>query len=203
MQQYGIAHTRSLFYSSRMNGLCERANLQTQRLMSRILNKTRNWSDLLDFVASCFNQTVCQSTQRTPSELHFGRRLQTVQDVLMGNPEELQKMTHGQYIANVTENMQQAYRLTSQELKRTAEMNAKRYNLFLRPVNYTEGQKVLLFSYRTAKHRKFARPFNTEARILKRINQNVYSVVIKGQKNKPLIVTADKLKALPEQEKDE
>ena len=202
MAEYGIAHTRSLVYTSRHNGICERANLQVQRLMSRILDRTKNWADLLDFVASCYNQTICQSTQRTPSELHFGRRLQTAQDILMGNPEELRKMTHGQYIADVTERIQTAFAITAQELKRTAETNARRYNLFLKQVSYAENERVLVFSYRTAKQRKFARPFNTEGRILKRINQNVYSVLVKGAKN-AIVVTTDKLKKIPQGNEDE
>ena len=199
LAQFGVAHTTSLYYTSRQNGLAEKTNQTIQRLMGRILEKNRDWYNLLNFVAFCYNNTVSQSTGYTPAFLHYGRQVQTMQDLLLASPEELKRRTHGEFAAEVTERMQRVFEQVSVALKRTAELNAKRYNAFLDPPTYQEGEKVFVYSYRIAKQKKFARAFRTQARILKRINENTYSVTIQGKKN-PLILSVDKIKRDPSNE---
>lgn len=91
----GITHVKVTPYHPRSNGLAERTVRTFKERMRSSDLETDQHQRLHDFLF-CYRNTVRRSTNRTPSELMFGRRLRSYFDLL--KPDVMKNIEHEQII---------------------------------------------------------------------------------------------------------
>ena len=74
LQRYGIQHHRSLAYRSQTNGAVEAANKNIKRIVRRMVETSRDWSEKLPFALWVYRNSFCFSTSATLYFLVYGMK---------------------------------------------------------------------------------------------------------------------------------
>ena len=74
LQRYGIQHHRSFAYRLQTNGAVEAANKNIKRILRKIIETSRDWSEKLPFALWAYRTSFRTSTEATPYSLVYGMK---------------------------------------------------------------------------------------------------------------------------------
>ena len=72
VQEYGIQHHRSSAYRPQTNGAVEAANKNIKRILRKMVETSRDWSEKLPFALWAYRTSFRTSTRATPYSLVYG-----------------------------------------------------------------------------------------------------------------------------------
>ena len=72
VQEYGIQHHRSSAYRPQTNGAVEAANKNIKRILRKMVETFRDWSEKLPFALWAYHTSFRTSTGATPYSLVYG-----------------------------------------------------------------------------------------------------------------------------------
>ena len=72
VQEYGIQHHRSSAYKPQTNGAVEAINKNIKRILRKMVETSRDWSEKLPFALWAYRTSFCTSTRATPYSLVYG-----------------------------------------------------------------------------------------------------------------------------------
>jgi hypothetical protein len=114
----GTVRLRTHPYTPRQNPV-ERSHRTINSMIAKTVDHHRNWSDILEYVAFCYNSTVHKASSFTPHFLHFGRELSNSVNLLLSSPVEEAK-SYGEFATALIERMSFAFALARETLQGAA-----------------------------------------------------------------------------------
>ena len=72
LQRYGVQHHRSFVYRPQTNGAVEAANKNIKRILRKMVETSRDWSEKLPFALWAYRTSFRTSTRATPYSLVYG-----------------------------------------------------------------------------------------------------------------------------------
>jgi hypothetical protein len=114
----GTVRLRTHPYTPRQNPV-ERSHRTINSMIAKTVDRHRNWSDILEYVAFCYNSTVHKASSFTPHFLHFGRELSNSVNLLLSSPVEEAK-SYGEFATALIERMSFAFALARETLQGAA-----------------------------------------------------------------------------------
>ena len=72
VQKYGIRHHRSSAYRPQTSGAVEAANENIKRILQKMVETSRDWSEKLHFALWAYHTSFHTSTGATPFSLVYG-----------------------------------------------------------------------------------------------------------------------------------
>lgn len=184
-------------YSPRANSKIEKMHAALNKAMTASLRDYNSWPELLPYLQAMYNSTYSTVLKCTPDFLHRGRDVNSFTSALLAIPQQVYR-THGEFAAKIASNLQTAFEMCNQHLKKAAEMSKTYYNRLKKVPNFEINDSVLVYSPRTPKNRPFKwhRHFARHATIIKKLSA-VYFVVKFHNSSKTQTVYADKLLKIP------
>ncbi|KAJ9679424.1 hypothetical protein PVL29_021374 [Vitis rotundifolia] len=85
VQRYGIQHHRSSAYRPQTNGAVEAANKNIKRILRRMVETSRDWSEKLPFALWAYRTSFRTSTGATPYSLVYGMEAVLPVEIEMGS----------------------------------------------------------------------------------------------------------------------
>ena len=84
LQKYGIQHHRSSAYRPQTNGAVEAANKNIKRILLKMIETSRDWSEKLPFALWAYRTSFRTSTRATPYSLVYGMEAVLPVEIEMG-----------------------------------------------------------------------------------------------------------------------
>ena len=84
VQEYGIRHHKSFAYKPQTNGTVEAANKNIKRILRRMVETYRDWSEKLPFALWVYRTSFRTSTGTTPYSLVYGMEAVLPIEIEMG-----------------------------------------------------------------------------------------------------------------------
>ena len=72
VQEYGIQHHQSFINKPQTNGAVEAVNKNIKRILRKMVETSRDWSEKLPFALWAYRTSFCTSTGATPFSLVYG-----------------------------------------------------------------------------------------------------------------------------------
>ena len=85
VQEYGIEHHRSSAYRPQTNGAVEAANKNINRILRKMVETSRDWSEKLPFSLWAYRTYFRTSTRGTPFSLVYGMEAVLLVEIEMGS----------------------------------------------------------------------------------------------------------------------
>ena len=85
LQRYGVQHHRSSAYRPQTNGVVETANKNIKRILRKMVETSRNWSEKLPFALWAYRTSFCTSTGATPYSIVYGMEAVLPIEIEMGS----------------------------------------------------------------------------------------------------------------------
>ena len=85
VQEYGIQHHRSSTYRPQTNGAVESANKNIKRILRKMVETSRDWSEKLPFALLAYRTSFHTSTGATPYSLVYGMEAVLPVEIEMGS----------------------------------------------------------------------------------------------------------------------
>ena len=85
LQRYGVQHHRSSAYRPQTNGAVEAANKNIKRILRKMVETSRDWSEKLPFTLWAYCTSFCTSTGATPYSLVYGMEAVLPIEIEMGS----------------------------------------------------------------------------------------------------------------------
>ena len=85
VQEYGIQHHRSSAYRPQTNGAVEAANKNIKRILRKMVETSRDWSEKLPFALWAYRTSFRTSTGATPYSLVYGMEAVLPVEIEMGS----------------------------------------------------------------------------------------------------------------------
>ena len=85
LQRYGIQHHRSSVYRLQTNGAVEAANKNIKRILHKMIETSRDWSEKLPFALWAYRTSFRTSTRATPYSLVYGMKAVLPVEIEMGS----------------------------------------------------------------------------------------------------------------------
>ena len=85
VQEYGIQHHRSSAYRPQTNGVVEAANKNIKRILRKMVETSRDWSEKLPFALWAYRTSFRTSTESTPYSLVYGMEAMLPVEIEMGS----------------------------------------------------------------------------------------------------------------------
>ena len=85
VQEYGIQHHRSSSYRPQTNGAVEAANKNIKRILRKMVETSRDWSEKLPFALWAYRTSFRTSTGATPYSLVYGMEAVLPVEIEMGS----------------------------------------------------------------------------------------------------------------------
>ena len=85
IQKYGIQHHKSSVYRPQTNGAVEAANKNIKRILRKMVETSRDWSEKLPFVLWAYRTSFCTSTRATSYSLVYGMEALLPVEIEMGS----------------------------------------------------------------------------------------------------------------------
>ena len=85
LHRYGIQHHRSSTYKSRTNRAVEATNKNIKRILRKMIEASRDWSEKLPFSLWAYRTSFCTSTGATPYSLVYGMKAVLPVEIEMGS----------------------------------------------------------------------------------------------------------------------
>ena len=74
LQRYGVQHHRSSAYRPQKNGTVETANKNIKRILCKMIETSRDWSEKFPFALWAYRTSFRTSTGATPYSLVYGMK---------------------------------------------------------------------------------------------------------------------------------
>ena len=84
-QKYGIRHHRSSAYRPQTNGAVEVTNENIKRILSKMVETSRDWSEKLSFALWAYRTSFRTSIRATPYSLMYGMEVVLLVETEMGS----------------------------------------------------------------------------------------------------------------------
>ena len=85
IQEYGIQHHRSSAYRPQTNGAVEAANKNIKRILRKMVETSRDWSEKLPFALWAYRTSFRTSIGATPYSLVYGMEVVLLVEIEMGS----------------------------------------------------------------------------------------------------------------------
>ena len=85
VQEYGIQHHRSSAYRPETNGAVEAANKNIKRILRKMVETSRDWSEKLPFALWAYRTSFRTSTRSTHYSLVYGMEAMLPFEIEMGS----------------------------------------------------------------------------------------------------------------------
>ena len=85
VQEYGIQHHRSYAYRPQTNGVVEAVNKNIKRILRKMVETSRDWSEKLPFALWAFRTSFRTSVGATPYFLVYGKEVVLPVEIEMGS----------------------------------------------------------------------------------------------------------------------
>ena len=144
---YGIEKTRTTAYYPQGDGQVERYNKTMMNLIYALVEKHSEWDEILKFAVSAYNGTVNEVTSFTPNYLWFGRELRFTVGSIVPDPNEDKAKNYIEYVKKLKHQLQIAYDLTRQSLRKRAIQCKKYYDRNMKLITYKAGSRVMIKDY--------------------------------------------------------
>ena len=111
------------------------------------ISKKANWKSHIPALVHAYNSTRHETTGLTPHFVMFGRhpRLAVVDAFLGIEPDgDFRSNSQPEYVENLKKRLRFAYKVASKESKHQAKRHQKRYNLRVREVKLSPGDRILV-----------------------------------------------------------
>jgi len=191
-----IHKTHTTPYHPQSDGLVERLNRTIQSMLATIVDESGGeWEEHLSKVCFAYNTSKQSSTGFTPFQLMFGRLARIPLDVIYKTPMP-EPTTVPQYVAQLRQSLEKAYKLTRENLKTAAGRQKERYDRKRHGDPYKVGDKVWLHSTVIPRGRakKLHCPWSGPFTVIKCISDAVYRVQDSRARRRRQVVHFDRLK---------
>ncbi|KAI4875687.1 hypothetical protein NFI96_005150 [Prochilodus magdalenae] len=183
----GIKKTRTTPYHPRGNPV-ERFNRTLLEMLGTLEEGDKvRWKDFVQPLVHAYNCTKNDTTAYSPYQLMFGRQPRLPLDIAFGlTPEGLSKISHTEYIKNLTESLTESYRLATENSLKTALQNKRRFDSKVRESTLLPGDRVLVRNVGIrGKHKIADRWSETIYKVVKQIQDSPVYVVVPEHSNGP------------------
>ena len=85
LQRYGVQHHRSSAYRPENNGAVEAANKNIKKILRKMVETSRDWSEKLPFALWAYRTSFRTSTGATPYSLVYGMEAVFPIEIEMGS----------------------------------------------------------------------------------------------------------------------
>ena len=85
VKEYGIRHHRSSAYRPQTNGVVEAANKNIKRILRKMVETSRDWSEKLPFALWAYCISFRMSTRATPFSLEYGMEVVLPVEIEVGS----------------------------------------------------------------------------------------------------------------------
>lgn len=141
----GIRKTRTTPYHPQGDPQPERFNRTLLSMLGTLSQgKRRQWSQHVGYLVHAYNSTKCDSTGYSPYYLMFGREARLPVDLCFGEATCQDGATHSQYVAKLTEELQNAYQLATEAANKTHQRNKKSHDKRVSSQVLNVGDRVFL-----------------------------------------------------------
>lgn len=173
-------HRKSTAYHPQTNGLTERLNRTLADMLSMYIDVNhKTWDEILPYATFAYNTAVQETTRFTPFELVYGRQVTTTLDAML--PVDNSDTTD-ENIENLTERAEEARQLARIRIRTQQGIDARRYNMGRRNVEYQPGDLVWVWTpvRRRGLSEKLLRRYFGPYKVLSRLSDVCYVVVPEG-----------------------
>ncbi|XP_063058925.1 uncharacterized protein LOC134452454 [Engraulis encrasicolus] len=145
------------------------------------------WRDFVQPLVHAYNCTKNDTTGYSPYQLMFGRQPRLPLDIAFGlTPESPSKISHSEYVKNLTESLTESYRLATENSLKTALQNKRRFDSKVRESTLLPGDRVLVRNVGIrGKHKIADRWSETIYKVIKQIQDSPVYVVVPEHTNGP------------------
>ena len=141
----GVQKSRTTPYHPAGNGQCERLNQTLMNMLGTLEDHQKsNWKEYVPIITHAYNSTRHESTNYSPFYLMFGRHPRLPIDLAMGIQDNNDDGDVPQYVKQLKEKLEHAYKLASQEGERASGRHKKNYDRRVRGATVTVGDRVLV-----------------------------------------------------------
>lgn len=175
------SHRKTTAYHPQTNGLTERLNRTLTDMLSIYVDlEHRAWDKILPYATFAYNTAVQETTKVTPFQLVYGRVVTTPLDAMLPVGDNTE---HKPDISEFIQRAEEARQLARHHIKQQQRVDANRYNLRRRGVDYAPGDLVWIWTpVRTpGLSEKLMRRYFGPYRVLRRVSSLNYEVSPEGQ----------------------
>ncbi|MCG8044577.1 MAG: RNase H-like domain-containing protein [Candidatus Thiodiazotropha endolucinida] len=143
----GIEKSRTTPYHPMGNGMVERFNQTLLNMLGTLESHQKDdWKSYVAPLVHSYNATRHDSTGYSPFFLMFGRHPRLAIDAYLGlkSPEEHKVRSKEHYATKLKKRLQFAYKVASNEARKSADKNKRHYDLKVREATLDVGDRVLV-----------------------------------------------------------
>ena len=85
LYKYNIQHHKSFAYRPQTNGAVEAANKNIKRILRKMVETSRDWSEKLPFALWAYHTSFCTSIGATPYSLVYGMEVVLTVEIEIGS----------------------------------------------------------------------------------------------------------------------
>lgn len=167
----GIQKVRTTPYHPRGNPV-ERFNRTLLNMLGTLENQKKSHA---------YNCTKNETTGFTPYELMFGRQPRLPVDLAFGLPVNHQPGSHSQYVRNLKSQLEDSYRVATENAKKTASRNKARFDKHVVDSTLEEGDRVLVRNVHLRGKHKLADRWESDVYVVLRQAGDVPVYVVKPE----------------------
>lgn len=174
-------HRKTTGYRPQTNRLTERLNRTLTDMLSIYVDlEHRTWDKILPYATFAYNTALQDTTKVTPFQLVYGRTVTTPLDAMLPVSDNAEQKPD---ISQFTQTAKEARQLARHRIKQQQRIDANRYNLRRREVDYVPGDRVWIWTpVRTpGLSEKLLRRHFGPYRVLRRMGPLTYEATPEGQ----------------------
>lgn len=177
----GTQKVRTTPYHPRGNPV-ERFNRTLLNMLGTLESqKKSHWREHVKPLVHAYNCTKNETTGFTPYELMFGRQPRLPVDLAFGLPVNHRPGSHSQYVRNLKSQLEDSYRVASENAKKTASRNKARFDKHVVDSTLEEGDRVLVRNVRLRGKHKLADRWESDVYVVLRQSGDVPVYVVKPE----------------------
>lgn len=207
----GIDKVRTSCYHPSGNGLIERFHRTLNTMLGKVVSSHQHdWENFLPYVLAAYRASRHEATGFSPNRLLFGRETRGAIDLIYGRPPDVVgvQSTYCDYVQDLAERMDSAYRTVREELRTAAERRKHAYDMRVRTAEYLPGTYVWYYCPRrfTGRSAKWEKTCSGPFLVLEKCGPVTYRIR-KTLNSRPFVAHVDKLRpcldeGLAEEEED-
>ena len=192
-----IEKSRTARYRPQSDGLVERCNRTLRQMLRSVVDEYgTDWCEHIPYVLMAYRSTVHETTKCTPNLLMFNREARLPVDLMYGQIPTHEGPSSGvcpiEYVEWVKNAMAYAYATVQQNVQKSAERQARNYNVTAKLRTFKAGQWVWVF-YPPKLRDKFGRGWVGPYLVIQKLGTVDY-LVQKEPGSKPITVHLDHIK---------
>ncbi len=177
----GTKKIRTTPYHPRGNPV-ERFNRTLINMLGTLENqKKSHWRDYVKPLVHAYNCTKNETTGFTPYELMFGRQPRLPVDLAFGLTVNHQPGSHSQYVRNLKSQLEDSYKVATENAKKTASRNKARFDKHVVDSTLKEGDRVLVRNVRLRGKHKLADRWESDVYVVQRQSGDVPVYVVRPE----------------------